>query len=140
MSSSFASRSFASLSEHAEFLIYLVVARAISRRLSPEQILKIAAQSGALFEKVSVECSGIASKQLEAMAWRSSRLLPAVDCVDRALAARVFLARRGASAVVVIGMRRGAREWEGHAWLERGSGELLFVSGTDAYREVAREA
>lgn len=132
--------SFVSLIEHAEFLLYLASARAISRRLSPEQILKIAAQLGALFEKVSIERHAIASKQLEAMAWRSSKLLPAVDCVDRALAARAFLARRGVGAVVVIGMRRGAHEWEGHAWLERGPGELLFVSGIGAYREVAREA
>lgn len=46
------------------------------------------------------------------------RFVPGTRCVPRALAARVWLARRGVDARVVFGVRGDAAGLAGHAWLE----------------------
>lgn len=40
------------------------------------------------------------------------------QCLERALAGRWMLARRGVSATIVIGASRSARHFEAHAWVE----------------------
>lgn len=72
---------------------------------------------------------------------RVSRLVPGVTCIHRALAGQRMLARRGVSARLAIGLRRGEEAIEGHAWLEIGGGAIdeprcLFVEEGAGYREV----
>lgn len=71
---------------------------------------------------------------------RVSRLIPGTRCLHRALASRVWLARRGVAAEVVIGVRKGGAI-EGHAWLEvDGPAGLLrpFYDPSAGWREVLR--
>ena len=60
-------------------------------------------------------------RAVERSLWRTSRLVPGVTCIHRALSAQRMMARRGFSAKVVIGLRRGPQQVEGHAWIEVGS-------------------
>lgn len=78
----------------------------------------------------------------ELLAARASKLVPGAECLHRALACRVWLARRGVDAEIVVGLRkRGAIE--GHAWLEVDTPEgprTMFKGDDDGYRESFREA
>ncbi|MFW5967482.1 MAG: lasso peptide biosynthesis B2 protein [Persicimonas sp.] len=78
----------------------------------------------------------------ELLAHRASRLVPGAECLHRALACRVWLARRGIDAEIVVGFRkRGAIE--GHAWLEVDTPDgprTMFKGDEDGYRESFREA
>ncbi|MBA2665058.1 MAG: lasso peptide biosynthesis B2 protein [Bradymonadaceae bacterium] len=69
------------------------------------------------------------------LANRASRLVPGTSCMHRAVAARLWLARRGIAGRIVIGFRK--RGWlEGHAWLEISTDTdpiYLFKSESDGY-------
>lgn len=70
------------------------------------------------------------------LASRASKLVPGSACMHRALATRLWLARRGVDSQIVIGFRkRGAIE--GHAWLEvvmaNGQLEDVYRSEADGY-------
>ncbi len=70
------------------------------------------------------------------LAGRASKLVPGSACMHRAIATRLWLARRGVDSQIVIGFRkRGAIE--GHAWLEvvMGNGQLedVYRSEADGY-------
>lgn len=60
-----------------------------------------------------------------AVGW-ASRFVPGSRCLPQALAAKVLLARRGRTACLRIGVRRGrGRRLEAHAWLERQGGVVI---------------
>ena len=54
---------------------------------------------------------------------RMNRFVPGATCIHRALAAQRMLLRRRASCRIVIGLRRGTQDVEGHAWVEAGDGD-----------------
>ncbi len=70
-----------------------------------------------------------------------SQWIPGARCLHRALASRIWLARRGIEAEVVVGFQR-REQLQGHAWLERqgklGAPARLFLDDPDDYREVFR--
>lgn len=70
---------------------------------------------------------------------RMSRLLPGTTCLHRALAARIWLSRRGIDADIVVGFRKGAG-LEGHAWLEVAiDGRSRELFSQEGYRPSFRE-
>lgn len=80
----------------------------------------------------------------EGYAGRASSYLPGTRCLHRALAAQIWLARRGIDSEVVVGLRRSG-DLEGHAWLEWDRGrETLFGEGGEEeekeYREILRSS
>ncbi|MFP4600464.1 MAG: lasso peptide biosynthesis B2 protein [Persicimonas sp.] len=128
-----------------EMLIELIAARAASELFSIEKLLQTvgnwsrrAARHPVREQRADDEWQEIA----ELLAHRASRLVPGARCLHRALACRVWLARRGIDATIVVGFRkRGALE--GHAWLEivtPGGSRTMFKSDGDDYRESFREA
>ncbi len=128
-----------------EMLVELIAARAASELFSIEKLLQTvgrwsrrAAQLPVRQQRPAAEWQEIA----ELLAHRASRLVPGAECLHRALACRVWLARRGVDATIVVGFRkRGAIE--GHAWLEIASPDglhTMFKSEGDDYRESFREA
>lgn len=128
-----------------EMLVELAIARLASEMTSIERLLQLVGDSArwaAGFE--SHQQRGVAewAEIAELLAHRASRLVPGARCLHRALAARVWLARRGVDAQVVVGFRkRGAIE--GHAWLEiqaPDGPQTLFRGADDGYRESFREA
>jgi hypothetical protein len=73
-----------------------------------------------------------------ALAYRWSKFVPGANCVDRAVATRVWLAGFRIDSRIVLGFRR-RNGLEGHAWLEvelTDAVTLLFVGDDDGY-EVA---
>jgi len=73
-------------------------------------------------------------------AGRASRLVPGAACLHRALATRLWLARRGIPAEIIVGFRDDGG-LEGHAWLEVSSptGPIAVFEQED-YRESFRES
>lgn len=72
------------------------------------------------------------------LAYRWSNIVPGSNCVDRAVATRLWLSGFRISSRVVLGFRR-RDELEGHAWLEVELADavtVLFVGDDDGY-EVA---
>jgi hypothetical protein len=65
----------------------------------------------------------IPQDDVERIVWaveRASLRIPGARCLDRALAARFLLARRGLTTKLMVGTRKGERGHMGaHAWLER---------------------
>ena len=124
--------------EQLEALVGLVAARLISRRMAPGRSMALGARVGRWLHR-GPSGAGAAGR-VEPLMWRGSRLVPGVDCYDRALATRWWLARRGVESEIVIGFRRGLEGWEGHAWIELPDAQALFVTPEAGYREVARES
>ncbi len=52
---------------------------------------------------------------------RSAKLLPATHCLARALALRWWMRADGLDAQLQIGIKRGSRGLESHAWVELGN-------------------
>ena len=129
----------------AEMLVELAAARLASEMFSIEQLLKIAGDAAtwaARFPAAQTSASDDSPETASLLAHRASRLIPGAKCLHRALAARVWLARRGVDAQIVVGFRkRGVIE--GHAWLELQTPDgprTLFKGAGDGYRESFREA
>lgn len=59
-----------------------------------------------------------AVRRVERSLRRVDRFVVGSTCIHRALAAQRMLIRRGLATKVVIGLRRGERAIEGHAWIE----------------------
>lgn len=128
-----------------EMLLELAAARVATEVLSIEKLLKIAgdaARFAARFPPLDSREHGEWAEIANLLAHRASRLVPGAKCLQRAIAGRVWLARRGIDAQIVVGFRkRGAIE--GHAWLELQSPDgpnTLFRGAGDGYRESFREA
>jgi hypothetical protein len=127
-----------------EMLAELAAARVASEMFSIEQLLKLAGDAARWAGRFGVrdrrpveEWPEIA----ELLANRASRLVPGAKCMHRALAGRVWLARRGIAAQIVVGFRKRGTI-EGHAWLELQTPEgtqTLFNADEDGYRESFRE-
>ncbi len=82
-------------------------------------------------------------KRGKVLAARASKLVPGSECMHRALATRLWLARRGVDSQIVVGFRkRGAIE--GHAWLEvvlaNGQLEDVYRSEADGYSRSLDES
>lgn len=135
----------------AEMLVEVAIARILGELFSIEELLRLVGDAARLAQRFPV-CSRRASPPAESvaeatelselLAHRASRLVPGARCMHRALAGRVWLARRGIAAEIVVGFRkRGVLE--GHAWLEvkTPTGFVdLFKGSDDGYRESFREA
>jgi hypothetical protein len=73
-----------------------------------------------------------------ALAYRWSSVVPGANCIDRAVATRVWLSACRLKSRVVLGFRR-RDGLEGHAWLEvelDGAATVLFIEDDDGF-EVA---
>lgn len=130
-----------------EMLGELAVARVAAECMSIEALLRLAA-GGAKWAGCWPRRTtpGTPPQEIaqhaQLLAARASRLVPGAACLHRALASRVWLARRGVSAQIVVGFRKRAA-LEGHAWLEISTPDgpiVLFRGPADDYRESFREA
>jgi hypothetical protein len=137
----------------AEMLAELAVARVVGAMLNIEDLLRVTGRAARWAARcrarpADVDYPATQAEVIEAstalgelLAHRASRLIPGARCLHRALAGRVWLARRGVDAQIVVGFRkRGAIE--GHAWLEVQTPDgprLLFKGAGDGYRESFRE-
>src|SRR5690554_3400663 len=134
----------------AEMLAEVAIARVLSGMLSMEQLLRLAGEAARFAERFPAQLQGSvprvqaiaqAAVLSELLAHRASRVVPGARCMHRALAGRVWLARRGIASKIVVGFRkRGVLE--GHAWLEiqAPDGPFELFKGTDdGYRESFRE-
>jgi len=84
--------------------------------------------------------AGEISARAERLATLTGQVIPRANCLDKAMAARIWLARRRVDASLVVGVRkRSGRPWEGHAWLERADGTPLFLEPGDAWRPTFSE-
>lgn len=127
-----------------EMLVQLGLARAASELMSIQKLLQTVGKWARRAQSLPVRRERSVDAWLEIgelLALRASRLVPGAACMHRALACRVWLARRGVDAQIVVGFRkRGAIE--GHAWLEVSTPDgprLLFKADGDDYRESFRE-
>ena len=132
------------ITDQLEILLLLVGARGASEIWSIDRLLFGTRRLAALAQQYPVgrehavdDWQRIAARAVG----RVSRLIPGVRCLHRALACRVWFARRGVRSEVVVGFRkRGAIE--GHAWLEIHAPDgplLMFHSEEDGYKESFRE-
>lgn len=135
----------------AEMLVEVAIARVLSEMLSIEDLLRLVGEAARYVErfparsqKYSTRAEAIveAAELSALLAHRASRFIPGARCMHRALAGRVWLARRGIASEIVVGFRkRGVIE--GHAWLEIQASDgpfELFKGDDDGYRESFREA
>ncbi|WP_168210748.1 lasso peptide biosynthesis B2 protein [Persicimonas caeni] len=126
-------------------LIAIAIARLATEVFSIEQLLKLAgeaAQWAERFPSFDRRSPDEWAEIADLLANRASRLVPGAQCLQRALASRVWLARRGIDAQIVVGFRKRGT-LEGHAWLElqlSGGPSTLFKGFEDGYRESFREA
>lgn len=134
----------------AEMLAGVAIARILSEMLSIEDLLRLVGDAARVAQRwpartrdslVGAKANADAIEISELLAHRASRFVPGAQCLQRALAARVWLARRGVASEIVVGFRkRGVLE--GHAWLEvkaPGGAIALFKGADDGYRESFRE-
>lgn len=130
-----------------EMLTEVALARVAAECMSIEALLRLAAEgakwAGRLPRRATERpAEDEIARLAELLAARASRLVPGAACLHRALASRVWLARRGVQAQIVVGFRkRGVIE--GHAWLEVSTPDgplVLFRGPADDYRESFREA
>ena len=122
--------------ETIEMVIYLIIARALTRARSPQGALNASAALSGWFHRADRRGGEALWRRAEQLAHRASRLVRG-DCYDRAVGARWWLAKRGVRSDVVLGVRRGA-SWEGHAWLEGAEGQSVLIEPGAGYREVGR--
>src|SRR5690554_7847945 len=110
----------------AEMLLELAIARVLTEFLSIEQLLRLVGEAARIVEgcparsrvgSPSRDAIAEAAALSELLAHRASRLVPGAQCLQRALAGRVWLARRGIASEIVVGFRKRGL-LEGHAWLE----------------------
>lgn len=127
----------------AEMAAWMAVFRAAEYGLTLRQMLRLLRRALALpgGARTGAGAGDPRGEARRAVAWvqRAKRLVPQTRCLHHAFAARVWLARRGVRARVVIGMRRGTASAEGHAWLELEDGSVLFPGEGAAYTPVLRE-
>ena len=119
-----------------ELGIWLLLASVVSRAATPERAVRVACR---VSQEVWASRSRAREKEMDieraAHSW--GRWMRWLDCMDRAIAVKWWMAARGEPAVLVVGFRK-SETWEGHAWLERG-GRRWFVEPGAGYREVFRE-
>ena len=122
-----------------EMAAWLIAATIGSRALPPRAALRATSRVAeriaptgrvAADERLSADAHAIASSL-------ASRL-PIANCLDEAIAARLWLARRGVRADVVVGMRRADGGWDGHAWFEHGG--VSYGAGELSHKVVFRES
>lgn len=126
--------------DYVEMGVYLLFFRGAAWTMPIKRLVRVAA---ALAERLPPAVAAPPRERSPAIARRAarrvSRLVPGATCLHRALASRVWLARRGVSTELVVGFRKeGAIE--GHAWLQldEATGETLFAE--EGYRRSFAEA
>ena len=123
---------------HLELGLFILLFRGASVTMSIKELVRFAAALSEWMPPTIVQASRL--ETAERASERASRLVPGAVCLHRALAARVWLARRGVPTSLVVGFRRDDT-LEGHAWLDvesrDGPSELFFEPD---YRESFREA
>lgn len=140
------------MTEHAEMALWLTLFAALERALPARALLTLPARIAARTPRArDLPRARSEAQQLErarVLALRTSRVLRGTRCLHRALAARLWLARRGVTRVtVVLGLRHVGRDeghgLTGHAWLElrasEGGTRTAFLEGHPRYTSVLRE-
>jgi hypothetical protein len=121
--------------DHLEMLALLAFFRALGASPLPHRL--------AWLDRLAAHLPAAASLLPDAramqLAGRCSRLVPGAVCLHRVFAAKTWLARRGRSAELVLGLRVGVSEADGHAWLER-DGVPLEAVDEARFALVLREA
>ncbi len=129
----------AALFGHLEMGLYVTGFRALSLVRPIADLVRTAARLAGRYEERAGGEVGEAVEAATRAAGRSSKLVPGASCLHRALASRVWLARRGIASEIVVGFRKEGH-LEGHAWLEvfgpEGPTAIFEESG---YRESFRE-
>jgi hypothetical protein len=75
-----------------------------------------------------------AASQVGLAVARASRFVPQATCLPQALAAQVLLKRLGFPAELRIGVaKNGARELQGHAWVENQGRIMVGEEGAEIY-------
>jgi hypothetical protein len=87
------------------------------------------AEAGSL---VSTPASGTDAEVGRALARASARLPYRPTCLDRAMAGRLMLRRRGRTGAVVVGLAP-ARSWAAHAWLVGPTGVVVGADEAGSY-------
>lgn len=125
----------------AQALCWLVVGRVLLAGAELPAALRVTRRlAHALIARRGEEVideAGLARGQRALM--RASRLVPRADCKARAIAGRLWLAWGGVRGRVVVGFRREAGRWEGHAWVEVEGGGRLFMERSGGHRVVFDE-
>jgi hypothetical protein len=120
--------------DHLEMLALLAFFRALGAAPLPRRLAWMDRLAAHLPSLTSALPDGRAMQ----LAGRCSRLVPGALCLHRVLAAKTWLARRGRSADLVLGVRPGVVEADGHAWLER-DGVPLEAVDEASFAFVVRE-
>lgn len=127
--------------DQLEMGILVASARVLTSFMGIKEIVSlchgaVAKMPGFVMQETSREAVEETVGRGKILASRASRVVPGSACMHRALATRLWLARRGVDSQIVIGFRkRGAIE--GHAWLEvvmaNGQLEDVYRSEADGY-------
>jgi hypothetical protein len=122
-----------------EMLAWLVVVTVGSRALPPRATLCATSRlASRLSAGAPLRADGRLCERARSLAATLSTRLPVSNCLDEAIAARLWLARRGVGADVVVGMRRAGAGWDGHAWFEHDG--RSYGAGDLPHRIVFRES
>lgn len=121
------------LLDHAEMLGWLAAFRAAALGLDARALLRIPSRLNAHGAPRGDEAQLL--ERAARTVHRAQRLVPRARCMHRALAARVWLARRGVETTVVFGVRNDAEGLAGHAWLEPDGGARAPLT-TPAERDL----
>jgi hypothetical protein len=105
----------ASARDHLEMLVLLAFFRGVGDAPLPRRL----GWTDRLVARLPATSSALPDSRAMQLAGRCSRLVPGTLCLHRVLAAKTWLARRGRSAELVLGLRPGVPDADGHAWLER---------------------
>ncbi len=105
--------------EAAQMFAALAIATLATRALSPRRVLRNTSRvCDLLMTSPAVGSRETLAREAHTLATSLSSMTPLSNCLDEAIAARLWLARRGVRGDVVVGMRRAANDgWDGHAWL-----------------------
>ena len=131
--------------DQTEMLAYLVGARVLTEVMPIEDLLGLTGRLADLLRGLAHMTPRPLQEQIERArrtAYRASNLVPGARCLQRALAKRIWLARRNVDSEVVFSLRKSG-DIEGHAWLEVTDGTIsreLFREDDSDYRESFRES
>lgn len=129
-------RALASAVEHAEMLGLLAFFRALGAAPLPRRLAWVDRLAVLLPAAGDAAVPDVWAMRL---AGRCSLLVPGSLCLHRVLAAKTWLGRRGRTPQLVLGMRAGVAEADGHAWLEV-DGVPLEAVDEASFTLVLREA
>ncbi len=128
------------MNDWIEMGVWLVAATVGSRALPPRTTLRWTSRVAAWLAttQLTPPIASHKSEEAHTIASAISSHLPLSNCLDEAVAARLWLARRGVGVDVVVGMRRAGARWDGHAWFEHDG--VAYGAGHLPHKVVFRES